>query len=55
MAEAVVALRLLLAAVFALAGAAKLADRANSREALLSFGVPERAAPAAAWALPVAD
>ena len=33
--------RLLLAGVFAVAGAAKLADPAGSRKTLVDFGVPE--------------
>lgn len=32
--------RLLLALVFALTGAAKLADRAGSRQAIVDFGLP---------------
>ena len=37
---AILCARLLLAVVFALAGVAKLADRAGTRQALVDFGVP---------------
>jgi thiol-disulfide isomerase/thioredoxin len=47
--------RLLLAGVFAVAAAAKLADRHGSREAVVSFGAPERVAPALALLLPAAE
>ncbi|MCA1682722.1 MAG: peroxiredoxin family protein [Actinobacteria bacterium] len=47
--------RVLLAAVFATAGAAKLLDRAGSRKALMDFGVPARAAPILAMLLPLAE
>jgi uncharacterized membrane protein YphA (DoxX/SURF4 family) len=36
--------RLLLATVFAMAGVAKLADRAGSRQAIVDFGLPARLA-----------
>jgi uncharacterized membrane protein YphA (DoxX/SURF4 family) len=36
--------RLVLAAVFAVAGVAKLADRAGSRQAIVDFGLPARLA-----------
>src|SRR5215218_7157556 len=36
--------RLLLATVFAVAGVAKLADRAGSRQAIVDFGLPARLA-----------
>ena len=49
------ALRLLLAAVFATAGVGKLLDRDGSLRALRDFGVPERLAPAGAVALPIAE
>jgi uncharacterized membrane protein YphA (DoxX/SURF4 family) len=41
-------IRLLLAVVFAVAGLAKLADRAGSRQALVDFGVPALLAPPSA-------
>lgn len=47
--------QLLLAAVFAVAGAAKLADRDGSRRAALEFGVPPRVAGPLALALPIAE
>ncbi len=47
--------RFVLAAVFAVAGLTKLADRPGSREALVAFGVPERLAAPGAVALPVAE
>jgi uncharacterized membrane protein YphA (DoxX/SURF4 family) len=52
---AALAARLILAAVFALAGAAKLADLAGSRTAVAGFGVPERLAGPAGTALPLAE
>ena len=52
---AVLAVRIFLAAVFAVAGAAKLADRKGSREAVVGFGVPRSFAGIAAVALPVAE
>src|SRR5690606_32905612 len=47
--------RLLLAAVFAVAGAAKLADLPGSRAAVTGFGVPERAARVLGTLLPFAE
>lgn len=47
--------RAALAAVFATAGAAKLADREGSRRALVRFGLPQRLAVPAAVALPLAE
>ncbi len=47
--------RLLLAAVFAVAGVAKLADLAGSRRAVRDFGLPARFAPALALLLPFAE
>ena len=47
--------RLLLAAVFAVAGLAKLGDRSGSRRAVVGFGVPERLAAPLAVALPLAE
>ncbi|MEA2170610.1 MAG: hypothetical protein QOF76_3910 [Solirubrobacteraceae bacterium] len=44
-----------LAAMFVVAGLAKLADRRGSREALVGFGVPERLAAPGAIALPIAE
>ena len=53
--EAALAARLVLAAVFALAAVAKLADREGAREAMSGLGAPARLAPALAWAVPVAE
>jgi peroxiredoxin len=47
--------RFALAAVFAVAGLTKLADRPGSREALVAFGVPERLASPGAIVLPIAE
>ena len=47
--------RLVLAAVLAAAGLAKLADRAGMRRALVDFGVPARFAPAVGALLPLAE
>ena len=47
--------RLALAAVFAVAGAAKLADLAGSRTAVTGFGVPERLAAPLGTLLPFAE
>jgi peroxiredoxin len=52
---ALLAARLMLAVVFALAGVAKLADRVGSRQAVIDFGLPARLAHALALALPVAE
>jgi uncharacterized membrane protein YphA (DoxX/SURF4 family) len=52
---ALLASRLILAAVFSLAGAAKLADLAGSRAAVAGFGVPERLAGFAGTVLPLAE
>jgi hypothetical protein len=52
---ALLAARLILAAVFAVAGAAKLADLAGSRAAVAGFGVPERLAGPVGTALPFAE
>src|SRR5882724_5507916 len=49
------AARLILFAVFALAGIAKLLDREGSREAARGFGVPERLAGFVGVALPLAE
>jgi thiol-disulfide isomerase/thioredoxin len=51
----VLAARVVLAAVFALAGATKLADRAGTEEAAVRFGAPRRAAAPLAVALSVAE
>lgn len=53
--EALLAARLVLVAVFAVAGAAKLADLAGSRAAVAGFGVPERLAAPIGTALPFAE
>jgi methylamine dehydrogenase accessory protein MauD len=55
MSGVLLALRLALAAVFVVAGAAKLADRRGSREALVAFGLPRWSAAAAAVVLPVVE
>src|SRR3954469_18673670 len=47
--------RLLLSAVFGVAGLAKLADPAGSRQALLDFGVPRVLAPVLGVLLPLAE
>src|SRR5829696_9991753 len=47
--------RLLLAGVFAVAGLAKLADRAGSRQAMIDFGVPTSLASPVGVFLPVAE
>jgi thiol-disulfide isomerase/thioredoxin len=47
--------RLVLAAIFAVAGLAKLADRAGSRQALIDFGVPARLAGVPGVLLPLAE
>jgi methylamine dehydrogenase accessory protein MauD len=52
---ALVLARLLLASVFAVAGAAKLADLAGSRVAVAGFGVPERLASPLGTLLPFAE
>jgi thiol-disulfide isomerase/thioredoxin len=48
-------LRLLLAGVFAVAGLAKLADRAGARDAATGFGLPARLTGAVAVGLPLAE
>jgi uncharacterized membrane protein YphA (DoxX/SURF4 family) len=55
MGAALIALRLLLASVFLVAGVAKLADRSGSRGAVVGFGVPERLAGVAGLGLPVCE
>ncbi len=47
--------RILVAAVFGVAGLAKLIDRQGSRRALVEFGVPERLAPPVALLLPIVE
>jgi thiol-disulfide isomerase/thioredoxin len=47
--------RLTLAAVFAVAGVAKLADRRGTLEAVVDFGAPERLAASLALLLPLAE
>jgi uncharacterized membrane protein YphA (DoxX/SURF4 family)/thiol-disulfide isomerase/thioredoxin len=51
----VLALQVLLAAVFATAGVAKLLDREGSRTALAAFGVPAAAVPVGSYLLPAAE
>src|SRR5215831_1017894 len=55
MAFALLTARLLLAAVFLVAGIAKLADLAGSRQALRDFGVPARLAMPFGLLLPLAE
>ena len=50
-----VSARLLLSAVFLVAGGAKLADPAGARQALIGFGVPQRPTPTFEVALPLAE
>ena len=45
--------RLILAAVFGVAGVTKIADPAGSRKAMTGFGVPENLATVFGWALPI--
>jgi peroxiredoxin len=52
---ALVVVRLLLAAVFAVAALAKLADRAGSRQAIVDFGAPRALASPGALLLPLAE
>jgi uncharacterized membrane protein YphA (DoxX/SURF4 family)/peroxiredoxin len=49
------AIRVVLAAVFAVAGVAKLLDRPGTRRSLSEFGVPSRAVPIGALALPLLE
>ena len=51
----VLGVRVVLAGVFAVAGAAKLLDQSGSRRSLAEFGVPDRAVPVAAILLPLAE
>jgi len=51
----VLAAQLILAAVFVVAGIAKLGDRRGTREAVVGFGVPGRIAWPVAVALPIAE
>ena len=53
--EALIAVRLILAGVFVVAGVAKLADLPGSRAAVAGFGVPERLAAPIGTLLPVAE
>ena len=55
MLEALVLARLVLAVCFAVAGGAKLADRAGTREAVVEFGAPARLAAPLALILPLAE
>lgn len=48
-------LRVLLAAIFALAAVGKLQDRAGAKKAMADFGVPESSAPAASLGLALAE
>jgi uncharacterized membrane protein YphA (DoxX/SURF4 family) len=47
--------RLLLSAVFGVAGAAKLVDQAGSRQALIAFGLPSRLSGASGILLPLVE
>ena len=51
----VIASRLLLATVFAVAAVAKLTDREGTREAVEAFGAPDRVAPVLALTLPAVE
>lgn len=51
----VVLLRLLLSAVFGVAGVTKLLDQAGTREAVTNFGAPNSVAPSIAVVLPVVE
>lgn len=55
MAEGLLAARLILAAVFAVAGVAKLIDLRGSRQAMAGFGLPESLAAPAGLALPLVE
>jgi peroxiredoxin/uncharacterized membrane protein YphA (DoxX/SURF4 family) len=55
MGDALILARLCLAAVFTVAGVAKLADRAGTRQALADFDVPRRLATAMLLLLPAAE
>src|SRR6266851_2396210 len=55
MAAVLLLARLVLIAVFGIAGLAKLADRAGSRRMLIDFGVPPRLAAPLGIALPLAE
>lgn len=55
MATALLVARVVLAAVFATAAAAKLADRGGSRQAMVDFGFPAAFAPVLAILLPLAE
>lgn len=55
MSAALLVIRLLLAAVFGVAGVAKLLDRAGSRRALVDFGAPARLAGSLGVLLPAAE
>src|ERR671916_2626020 len=52
---ALLVIRLLLAAVFVVAGVAKLADRKGSRQAMIDFGVPTGLASPLGILLPLAE
>lgn len=54
-ADLILAVRLLLAAVFAVAGIAKVLDRDSTRQGVAAFGVPRRLVTSAALALPVVE
>ncbi len=53
--EALLAARLVLAAVFTVAGVTKLADPGGTRAAAVEFGAPVAVAPAVAVVLPVTE
>ncbi len=55
MASLVLLARLVLTVVFVVAGLAKLADRAGSRQALVNFGVPAALAAPGGTLLPLAE
>jgi methylamine dehydrogenase accessory protein MauD len=55
MSDVLLVVRILLAAVFAMAGASKLMDRAGTQRAIVDFGVPKRLAEPLALALPLTE
>lgn len=51
----IVLVRLMLSAIFGVAGVTKLLDQAGTREAVTNFGAPKSVAPAVAGVLPLAE
>jgi len=52
---ALLVMRLVLAAVFLVAGIAKLTDRAGSNQAIVDFGLPRRFAPLLGTGVPILE